>query len=256
MPKYPAISFGLLSPTSFKNFDNALILFELWHQLVPSTFPSLFGVTEPLREKLNFDCLNELRRFWHFSVYFKRSKFPRLHASIAIEDQLEVSKNHSTLSAFVERTAELDTLLGNFITASAVGLDCHFGYVHRVNESEAKFGLETNSTSRYVPDGEFRTLTIFSPQLKRGIPNLFWITILGKPYVELIGREKIDSCPVKNVQWLTEHIVLLQLTDSVDDSFEKEAEFEYIRLKAKEHLGIRFFQPNCRQTGGVLVNFE
>jgi hypothetical protein len=131
----------------------------------------------------------------------------------------------------------------------------HFGYVHRVNDSEAKMGLETNTCSRYLTDGACRTLSIFSPQLQRGIPNLFWTTVLGKPCVEAIGRDLIDSCPVKRIKWVAEEIVLLQLSDSVHDSLEHEAEFEEIRALAKEHLGLKFFQPYCRKPDGHMISF-
>ena len=85
------------------------------------------------------------------------------------------------------------------------------------------------------------TVGPFSADLRLSIPDLAWLTYFGRPYVDLIGRSKISTCPafaatdVKGKGWL------IQLTDNPRAARNDPGPYESARDRAKSHLGWEFF---------------
>jgi len=61
------------------------------------------------------------------------------------------------------------------------------------------------------------TFSVATPSLRKGIPDLYWATVLGKPYVDLFGHERVISSPVFTTTSLRYGGVMLQLTESFND---------------------------------------
>ncbi|MFD1886473.1 hypothetical protein [Paenibacillus wenxiniae] len=67
-------------------------------------------------------------------------------------------------------------------------------------------------------------------------PELNWISIFGKPYIELFGRDQLLSAPCYKVHEFGENIIGLQLTESICDDLSFE-----VRSAVKKHLGEEAF---------------
>lgn len=78
---------------------------------------------------------------------------------------------------------------------------------------------------------------------KEGIPDIFWINIFGLPYVELIGKEKINSIPCANVKMLNWGGVLVETKDLTPEQCQT----------AKKHLGNRLFVGGTGLFQGIKV---
>lgn len=75
--------------------------------------------------------------------------------------------------------------------------------------------------------------------LRRGyIRELNWLTILGLPYVEFFGRERILATPAQEIQELPYGGIGIQLTRTIEDIEGPEAwdQFLAARATAKSHL--------------------
>jgi hypothetical protein len=63
------------------------------------------------------------------------------------------------------------------------------------------------------------------------LPDVLWVTLLGKPYIQMFGREKILSTPCYRVEELGEDLIWLQATKSVFEPVPQE-----VKNAIKEHL--------------------
>jgi hypothetical protein len=71
------------------------------------------------------------------------------------------------------------------------------------------------------------------------IPELNYMVIFGKPYIELFGKDKLLNTPCFKVNEITEDIISLQLSDSVFNPVE-----DSVRTEVKEYLGKDCFVEN------------
>lgn len=67
-------------------------------------------------------------------------------------------------------------------------------------------------------------------------PELNWISIFGKPYIELFRRDQLLSAPCYKMHEFGENIIGLQLTESIFDDLSLE-----VRSAVKKHLGEEAF---------------
>ena len=80
---------------------------------------------------------------------------------------------------------------------------------------------------------------VFESPISSSIPNLYWVNFFGKPYVEMIGVDKVRMSPCHRIEEMSDGGIMLMLTETPEESISKEG-----RAKAKEvkeHLGIQYF---------------
>ena len=243
MLDYQRISFGLLTPKGFHDFDNVVEVMKLWHTLSPDSFPDRWGAYEPLTRELTNKNIESLRDDWGIIAFFKRTKPPKLAASFTIREPFQESETFSLITATAEVWPSLAESIAEFISAACASTGAVFGYVHRVNQAEVELGQKTWTVSKgHFVGSKYHYLSIFSQHLEKGLPNLYWLTALGAPYIEAMGASTIDSCPAYKKTWLREDLVVIQLSKSIDDSLNDESNFEILRERVKTHLGLYLFQ--------------
>jgi len=77
------------------------------------------------------------------------------------------------------------------------------------------------------------------PPITSSIPNIYWVNFFGKPYVEMIGADKLSTAPCHRTEKMSDGGIMLMLTQTPQESISKEG-----RVKAKEvkeHLGTEYF---------------
>ena len=80
---------------------------------------------------------------------------------------------------------------------------------------------------------------IWEPPITSSIPNVYWANFFGKPYVEMIGGDKLRAAPCHRIEEMSDGGIMLMLTETPEESISKEG-----RAKAKEvkeHLGTEYF---------------
>ncbi len=244
-PDTPHFSVGLLSKNSLIDWHNVQKLFGLWNALAPTYFPNRFDITEPIRRPLTYQNLETMKECWEQIVHFKRTKAPWIDASCLLEEPYPISGRYSSLLFSAEYVEGLESEILKFTDQAAAEIGAHFSYVHMANNLEKERDRESkiDTVSSCGINDKFPSVSIHTKHLKLGIPNLYWRTWLSREYIDAIGTEKLSNCPIHSVKWLHDDLVMLQLTEFIDDSLQHEEEFEKIRNAAKNFLGFEFFQP-------------
>ncbi|MFA7337856.1 MAG: hypothetical protein WC028_13800 [Candidatus Obscuribacterales bacterium] len=240
----PIISSGFVTVLSFNDWDVVERFFELWKDCSPESFPVRYGVIEPFRRKLDITRLPEIKSCWKGLVFFENGGIPRFDSSISIPDAFRLSDRLDSGCTFQGELVKNGEDSGvEFISKVAVANYAKFGYVHVPNNHEYLSGKAIGSYTRSKKDS-FLGLSIFPVHLNGGIPNVYWCTYLGHPYVSIIGKEAIDSCGAYEIEWLNDDLVRIQLTKSIMDSIDNEIEFEKFRSEVKDRLGYKVFRKS------------
>ena len=93
---------------------------------------------------------------------------------------------------------------------------------------------------------------ITSQNIQRCVPDVYWMTVFGAPYVKMFGREKLLTAPVHKAEALDEKTVAVQLTPRLEDLRSDPAAFAETKRRLKTFLGdTAFFDPeqlgNCQR---------
>ena len=81
--------------------------------------------------------------------------------------------------------------------------------------------------------------------IEKYLPDLFWINVFGRPYIDMFGRERIMSAPVAQVHELTKGISI-RLTKELEDNVASWRHFKLSRDSCKSYLGsCAFFDPSA-----------
>jgi hypothetical protein len=86
-------------------------------------------------------------------------------------------------------------------------------------------------------DGEDPHLLVSQFKLRGGLEQLYWGTILGAPFVELYGAERIATAPAYAVDQLGAELFWLQLTERLDDVRTRPDDVAEVGAAVKGHLG-------------------
>jgi hypothetical protein len=96
-------------------------------------------------------------------------------------------------------------------------------FIKIVEPIHGDIGISNNKDSNPID------LTVRCPELK-------WMVIFGKPYIELFGRDKLLSVPCYRVHEFNENLIGLQLVESIFEEVPID-----VRLSVKKHLGEEAF---------------
>jgi hypothetical protein len=109
-----------------------------------------------------------------------------------------------------------------------------------------RYYLAADENSRGTEDTAHteKNLYVVTLDLNKWLPDIYWTTVFGRPYVELFSRERLLSCPAYRVKELDNGSIVVQLTPELKDIAAEEAAFERVRQDARNHLDTdAFFNP-------------
>lgn len=75
--------------------------------------------------------------------------------------------------------------------------------------------------------------------LSNGIHDIYWLNIFGRPFVDMIGRQKLLTSPAWNVQEIDEERVYVQACNIFCDH--SQSDNASILNKIREHVGEQYF---------------
>ena len=237
------VYFEILSPLPLNRHQDARKLFQIWADNASRFFPDRWGLYEPLRHRFSLSSLEEAIRTWEFVYYVKRKAAPKLSSSIFM--QIGPHRQHSNWTIDLENVKDFDQpAFCKLLHRAAVEFSVDFGFIHRVGEMEMPRGL-ANDTIGFLDTAKTeKFFNVPSPMLKKFVPDIYWMTVFGKPYVELFSRERLLSCPAHHTYELDNGSVVIQLTPELRDTAAEEAAFERARQDARNHLDCdAFFDP-------------
>ena len=135
---------------------------------------------------------------------------------------------------------ELDSAqLVSFVQAASEELDADFACMTALTLPEITRGI-ANSTTFVFPCPPRVEFAISSLHLEHCLPDLYWLTILGRRFVRFIGQDRVCSTPGYRVEH-RENTVLIQLTADLRDLVLDWERFAVSKEQAKHHLGEELF---------------
>lgn len=225
----------LLTRRSLASEAEAQSFFSIMAEIAPELLPEKYDVKEPIRELFDMARLDKPLAVWgkfpHHFFLWKRSK-PRLSGQY-----FPASKRHAADSiqiTFQGRRANEHTLI-KLLRAWSERFPPIIAYIHTLHDEDLE---DREFYGRHVmPFNQGLVLH----DLKTGLPGLCWVTIFGPSYVELFGRDRLDSCPA----YLAEQIAggfYLQLTENNQTGGRNFEQFREARDRAIAHLDSHAFR--------------
>ena len=237
------VFFEILSPLPLNRRQDARKLFELWAENANNFLPDRWGLYGPLRHSFSMSSLDEAIRAWEFYFLVKRIASPKLEGSIAM--QYGPHREHSVELISLDIKDFDQLVFCNLLQRSAAAFSANFRSLSTPSQRQRR--QEAGSTAQsafWIWLRLKRTCTFASPMLEKCLPDIYWTTVFGRPYVELFSRERLLSCPAHRIKELDSGVIIIQLTPELKDIAAEEAAFERVRQDARNHLNNdAFFDP-------------
>ena len=198
----------------------------------PLFVPDLWGYVEPLKSKFSAEEIPRIILGWTQNVFWKRKRSPKAEGS-AWSDWSDWPKHGWLVLDGLNFHVAASSIV-SFLERAANALVADFGVAHMVAPHE----IESGQASKTVMDGN---LGVTTHQLRKYIPDLYWVTVFGEPYVELFGKERLLSVPAYLVKELDYGGVWIQLCESPLEFVSDYERVNRSRQQAKEHLGLNAF---------------
>ncbi|MEI9898869.1 MAG: hypothetical protein WDN31_00685 [Hyphomicrobium sp.] len=127
---------------------------------------------------------------------------------------------------------------------SAAEFSADFGFIHKITDAEVSKGRANGSISFLDSAHREKHLHLVTRDLEKNLPDIYWTTVFGRPYVDFFSRERLLSCPAYRVKELENSSIVVQLTPELKDMVAEEQSFERARQEARNHLDKdAFFDP-------------
>jgi hypothetical protein len=255
----------LLIPSRIDNREYGRTLFDLISRYSPQHLPEKYDCEEPLRRKFRMDGMETVLDEWGKLHFMASGENVFLHVNFS--PRSTPKPRHTSISFLKYRVESEDQLeaLKELAVAISQAFDADYGMAHILTseELEARLARKLQKPTSWpeppveqIVDGlrqkarvkgfasvllNIEIIGLSTVQLRKCLPNLYWLNIFGKPYVNLFGFEKLYSTNCEKVSTLPYGGVALTLSQGIADTAEGWQEFEQIREKCKCHLGADFF---------------
>ncbi len=230
------INMFLLSTRNFQDRQFAKKIISMMNQH-PYFIPTLYDSVTPLKELFNIENIDEMVDTWmntemndrspdqnyasgHFIARGKKAKRKKKctisYFASWIKNQ-QVNFNLLSIRWHAEEIIEQKLF-------DQVMLVCE-NFMNEVESVYGEIGIEHSNNNKNNPI-----------DLRVRYPDLKWISLFGKPYIELFGRDQLLSAPCYKVHEFGANLIGLQLTESIVDDIPFE-----VRSAVKKHLGEEAF---------------
>jgi hypothetical protein len=248
----PTIILEVLSPMSLRSPKEARVVLELWKKHLPELLPDKYGYWEPIDRRFDRSNFEEVLNDWQWGFLSVKKK-PSVDANIWMRKGAK-QQLHSTLIFRLESGAASDAKLLDFLRAVSNEINGDFACLHILTPGEVARGLKNWAVSPLDKKGTKFSFLIASKDLQQRIPDVYWVTVFGAPYIGMFGEEKLLSSPVYHSDRLSNGSVMLQLTEELSDVERQPEAIELVRSAVKTHLGQdAFFQPSLEPTHAYRV---
>ena len=231
-----------LSPRPLNTPEEGREVLTLWLELLPLLAPERFGNCEPIRRPFTLEAaLNS----WHDPFLATRGN-PSMEASIWT--RWESEQQHSLFKIRVDSIALMRVVstpeLVRFVQVMATLLRADFALAHLLTEHDVETETKAGTVGMIDRRRPTYSLTVMNDTLRRFVPDLYWVTVFGPPYVRHFGRDRLLSTPAHRVEELASGAVYLQLGADPLDLRDRFAEVDAVRRQAKLRLDHNsFFDP-------------
>lgn len=225
----------ILSPLPLTSREEGRIVFDLWQKLLPGLLPDKFGNWEPINRSFSPQNIEAALDAWRWPFLAVRKR-PSVDAGVWMRKGANQRLHATWIFRVDEEGASQAELLG-FLQAASTTLKADFSCLHLLTPPELERGRASKVVSAVNRQATKFSFLIGSKDLQVRIPDLFWATVLGAPYVRMFGWDCLLSAPLYNAQALSSESVLLQMTERLSDVDLRPAVLDEVRARVKAHLG-------------------
>ena len=223
-----------LSPLPLNRELDAQALLDLWLELLPGFAPERYGNYEPVHRPFSKDAAVT---HWTWPFLAERTA-PRVDASVFM--RAGPRRRHSFFKLSVDaagigRVHSADEVF-LFLLRVAEATRCHFAYADVLDEALIASSARTGTIRRTGAGGQKTSLDVSTETLERFLPNVYWATVFGAPYVSHFGRSALLEAPAFNVVEIPETGVALRLSAEPSLTDAQGTEMQRRRESVKTHL--------------------
>ncbi|NOU74269.1 hypothetical protein GC098_23215 [Paenibacillus sp. LMG 31458] len=232
---YPIIRFSLSSLKDWRNEAFITELLQSINKFGRDFIPQNYDRFQPLKRKYNPEDISEVVDLFmnrETLACIQDSSIPSIDGSLLMEKRrghkisYNISLRKSNIVGFNSFSMRIDI---NFLLKSQTNFRTALElFKEIISITEPIRGIIVNEN---IPGafGEAENLRVIHPELH-------WINLFGKPYIELFGRDKLLSAPCYHVEELNKDVIALQLTENPFEPIPEED-----RRLVKQHLGEEAF---------------
>lgn len=143
--------------------------------------------------------------------------------------------------------------LVEFVRAAAKELEVDFGCLTLLTQREIAAGRCNGTVMPLDRKATRFNFGVTSQDLQKCIPDVYWLTVFGRPYVEMFGKSKLLHAPACDVEAVSDGLVLLQLTPQLEDTRKEDS--VVAKAKLKSFLGEAAFFQSERQAASLGPRF-
>jgi len=228
----------ILTPHHLLSHDDARTVLDLICNIYPDLAPEKYDWLEPIRKRFDPRQLDHIISQWNDIFLWKRTH-PRLEGGVFAGTSYRPI--HALLSIDMDAEQANVNGLTRFLCQAAERLEADFAFIHLLTQPEIDRGGPGSTISLSNPDTNSYSLSVTTHHLIKWLPDLYWATVFGKPYVDLFGRENLLAAPAPVVRELEGGGMYLQLSESPLDLEHDFARVDAIRARVKTHLNHNAF---------------
>lgn len=257
------VSVNVLSPLSMYRSSDFLDVVQTYCDLLPEMLPEKWGwgesdkdfYTENLGQLISGSAIHADKLQVRQSIPAKmqnrvavddkcqtvswsRKKYPKAEGAFGVRWCSKSPSVHDThaLIDFVAELSQIDqAALVAWLKATSVRTTAHLALMDTMAPGYQDFAMSSGS----APTGERNLVTTHI--LRHWLPDIFWGTVFGPPYVALFGKEKLLSAPVTMVEQIGQDTIYVQLTDKVADVVNDPEGMASKRKAFKDHVAVDAF---------------
>jgi hypothetical protein len=249
------IALEILSPLPLTKHEDGKVIFDLWREYLPDLLPDKFGNWEPIDRPFDSRHIETVLQAWKWP-FFAVKKTPEVDVSIMMRKGAQ-QRLHATWIFRLDAKATSQAKLVEFLKVASVVLRADFGCLHLLTPAELERGRASKIVSALNKQATKLRFMVASRDLQERIPDLFWATVFGSPYLQMFGLDRLLSAPAYSTESLSNEVVLLQLTEKLSDVELHPDNFKEARSRIKAHLGQEaFFHPERVANGYRIPQFS
>jgi len=239
MKRLDRIAINILTPLNMASREYGDDFVELITSEFPFLSPDKYGNLEPLRNTYVEGQKDRMLDCWGNTFIWSRSR-PFVEGDVHF--RRGPRPTHSWIVIRLDKKVNIIDVV-RFLQKIAVRFGADFASVHYMAQEEVAeiLGDLANGVSnpRLLFDNPRNGLhrnIVTSHHLQRFLPNLYWATIFGPPYVDLFGKELLLTAPAFQVTELAEKCVYMQLSPNPLDFASDYASQNRSRQHIKDYL--------------------
>jgi hypothetical protein len=230
-------------------------LLDVWERTMPNLLPELIGSEEPPSLPFNRDFFLGI---WPQLSLFGRRLKPYVLLSMFKRPAWVKGWRHADFFLHVKYDEISFERLIRFVEQVAIALEADLATINVITNRQLDYYRSRSVTADPIlPDPILRNAFVYRAEtLLDCIPDMYWLTIFGKPYLEMFGREKLLAAPQCSSRPIGEDHVALQLTNSLEEVWANELGYEEKKSALKRYLNERaFLSPEIERSQYVHPEF-